>query len=163
MVDAVRGAIRHRFRAPQRAPALPDLLQQLRRIDVVLGAVLSGEARGAQVFRSGGASDGTDDIASAVRNQLAMGAEDQIGQFAGQVRAFETAAYKRTALHELIRRGGIERSQFGAQIEDFEEAGVGGGAYDESGRDREAVAQQFAEVGALASDRSCVAGTDFVQ
>jgi hypothetical protein len=56
-----------------------------------------------------------------------------------------------------------ELEQFGAQFEDFEKAGVGVRANDEARRNRKAIAQQFAEVGAFTPDQTRVAGTYFVQ
>ena len=56
-----------------------------------------------------------------------------------------------------------ELEQFGAQLKDFEKAGVGVRANDEARRNRKAIAQQFAEVGAFTPDQTGVAGTNFFQ
>ena len=61
----------------------PDFFQKLRRVDVVISPVLSGEARRAQIFRGGRTPDGTNDRPPAVFNQSAMRREDQISQFPG--------------------------------------------------------------------------------
>jgi len=86
-----------------------------------------------------------------------MGCEGEIRQLFGKLLVFETVAYKGAALHDFIRWRGNEFAQGSAQIEGLQEAGVGTGANDESGRNREAVTQQFAEVGTLASNPARVA------
>jgi hypothetical protein len=125
--------------------------------------VLTGEARGAQIFCGGGTAHGTDYRPAAVFNQSAMVRKDEIRELPGQFLIFDTIANQGAALFELTRRRGVELAQFVAQTEGLQKAGVGVCANDESGRNRKPVAQQFAEIGAFASDRVRIADAYFVQ
>ena len=163
VAPAVLLAVVHGAGFEEGGPAALDGLDHgLGADDVEEGGLLAGEGGVFEVFGGGGGADG--DGAAA---EFVVGLGDLEGHGAGHFGGFDGAAafggdeVERAAVVDVEGLDALGEGGFEAGVD--EEAAVGGGGDDEAGRDGDAGAGHFAEVGALASGYGDIGAADVAE